>query len=629
MADVVRKITLTDYNNGSGPAYNVEYSTDCITYSQSLDCTNLFLPTVGSFGFCTVDDNTTCVRLTSLNATCTNSVIEDLRPTTTSTTLSPTTSTTLAPTTSTTLAPTTTVAPTTTTLSPTTTTTLSPTTTTTQAPNTCPYSIGDLAEGGVIAYILQSGDPGYDVNQQKGLVATLADISTGAAWGCQGTLIAGADGSAIGTGNQNTIDIMAGCATAGIAARLCGDLVQGGYSDWYLPSRDELNKLYINRVAIGGFTTNDYWSSTEASSTGAGTQQFSSGTQVNQTKSTTLYVRAVRSFQCPATPTTTTTLAPTTTTTLSPTTTTTLSPTTTVAPTTTTTLSPTTTLAPTTTTTLPPKNWLATYCPGQALSGSVELRDLSGTLTAGSVVKFNAGGEPYCATLVSEKSPFIFFTITQSGFANCDVCTGITTTTTAAPTTTTTTAAPTTTTTTGVQFYYLARLCGSTTGQVAVTSNVELSINQSVKFGFSTDCYFIFDTRPPGAGNTPTQIFADCDTCNNVTTTTSTTLAPTTTTTTTTQAPTTTTTTQAPTTTTTLVGICRNIWVNDNVDSSRYGLRYTLPGTGQTDVIFDNLSGVPFFIGGNAGVVYSVCSTTVPYYIIQEQDCLRLVLLYP
>ena len=243
------------------------------------------------------------------------------------------------------------------------------------------------------------------------------------------------------------------------------------------------------------------------------------------------------------------------------------------------------------------------------MSGSVELRDLSGTLTAGSVVKFIAGGDTYCATLVSEKSPFIFFTITQSGFENCDVCTGITTTTTAAPTTT---QAPTTTTTTGVQFYYLARLCGSLTGQVNVTSNVELSINQSVKFGFSTDCYFIFDTRPPGAGNTPTQIFADCDTCNNVTTTTSTTLAPTTTTTTTTQAPTTTTTTQAPTTTTTLVGICRNIWVNDNVDSSRYGLRYTLPSTGQTDVIFDNLSGVPFFIGGNAGVVYSVCSTTVP-----------------
>ena len=73
----------------------------------------------------------------------------------------------------------------------------------------------------------------------------------------------GAGGTAIGTGNQNTIDIMAGCATAGIAARLCGDLVQGGYSDWYLPSRDELSKLCLNRIAIGGFTQDWYWSSTK------------------------------------------------------------------------------------------------------------------------------------------------------------------------------------------------------------------------------------------------------------------------------------------------------------------------------------------------------------------------------
>jgi hypothetical protein len=85
MANEIKKITLTDYNGGSGPAYNVEYSTDCITYSQSFDCTNLFLPSAGSFGFCTVDEDTTCIRLTSLNTFCTNSVIEDLTPTTTTT----------------------------------------------------------------------------------------------------------------------------------------------------------------------------------------------------------------------------------------------------------------------------------------------------------------------------------------------------------------------------------------------------------------------------------------------------------------------------------------------------------------------------------------------------------------
>jgi hypothetical protein len=134
MATEIRKITLTEYNNLSGPAYNVEYSTDCITYSQSLDCTNLFLPAVGSFGFCTVDEDTTCIRLTSINSPCTNSVVEDLTPTTTTTTSTTTsTTTTAAPTTTSTTSTTTTTTSTTTTLAPTTTTS---TTTTTAAPTT-------------------------------------------------------------------------------------------------------------------------------------------------------------------------------------------------------------------------------------------------------------------------------------------------------------------------------------------------------------------------------------------------------------------------------------------------------------------------------------------------------------
>jgi hypothetical protein len=159
-----------------------------------------------------------------------------------------------------------------------------------------PVTIGQAALGGKIAYILQSGDFGYDPNVQHGLVATTADISTGVDWGCYGTTISGADGTAIGTGNQNTIDIMNGCATAGIPARLCGDLVQGGYSDWYLPSKDELKKLYLNRVAIGSFS-GIYWSSSEDSSIGAWAEDFTSGPfQGNYTKAFEGRVRAVRAF---------------------------------------------------------------------------------------------------------------------------------------------------------------------------------------------------------------------------------------------------------------------------------------------------------------------------------------------
>ena len=88
---------------------------------------------------------------------------------------------------------------------------------------------------------------------------------------------------------------MTDCSTAGIAARLCGDLVLNGYSDWYLPSKDELNQLLTNQTAIGDVTHHFYWSSSEYSTALAWWSSFDFNIGP-QWKSFIGYVRAVRSF---------------------------------------------------------------------------------------------------------------------------------------------------------------------------------------------------------------------------------------------------------------------------------------------------------------------------------------------
>jgi hypothetical protein len=89
------------------------------------------------------------------------------------------------------------------------------------------FYIGLSYAGGIIFY--------FDGTGQHRLISATTDQSSGAQWGCYGATIGGTS-NAIGTGQANTTAIVNGCATAGIAARICNDLVLNGFSDWFLPS---------------------------------------------------------------------------------------------------------------------------------------------------------------------------------------------------------------------------------------------------------------------------------------------------------------------------------------------------------------------------------------------------------
>ena len=120
----------------------------------------------------------------------------------------------------------------------------------TATPNT--LYIGQIYAGGIIFYIDSTG--------QHGLVCDTVNLGNFQR-GCYETNIQ--TSTDIGTGASNTAAIIANCNEIDIAARICDDLIFNGYSDWFLPSRDELSLMWANLKMqdLGNFTLNNYWSS--------------------------------------------------------------------------------------------------------------------------------------------------------------------------------------------------------------------------------------------------------------------------------------------------------------------------------------------------------------------------------
>ncbi|KAA6335336.1 hypothetical protein EZS27_016426 [termite gut metagenome] len=115
-------------------------------------------------------------------------------------------------------------------------------------------SIGESYEGGVVFYIA--------ADKQSGLVAAPNDQSEAIAWSSKRKVIP--TNNEIGTGQENTTTIIKAKASDNdeYAAKLCNDLVLGGYDDWYLPSIEELIELYKQKDKLGGFDASaTYWSS--------------------------------------------------------------------------------------------------------------------------------------------------------------------------------------------------------------------------------------------------------------------------------------------------------------------------------------------------------------------------------
>ena len=120
------------------------------------------------------------------------------------------------------------------------------------------YVIGGTGPGGGI--IFHVTDDGL-----HGLEAAPVDQSTGIEWYNGAYIETNASKSGINGGSFNTERIISAQGYGNYAALIAANYNGGGYGDWYLPSKDELNLMYQNLYlqGLGGFAADGYWSSTE------------------------------------------------------------------------------------------------------------------------------------------------------------------------------------------------------------------------------------------------------------------------------------------------------------------------------------------------------------------------------
>ena len=165
------------------------------------------------------------------------------------------------------------------------------------------------------------------------IVGPVASAQSTLQWKNANTATSGAD--SVIDGPQNTADMVAdGNSTVYPAAHFCNDLVIGGFSDWYMPAKNELEicyynlkptttsnssaginpnavparasnytagdppqtsaSLFITSTGAEAFSAVSYWTSTEVNTPASQYQVFLNGNQSNVSKITSYSVRAIR-----------------------------------------------------------------------------------------------------------------------------------------------------------------------------------------------------------------------------------------------------------------------------------------------------------------------------------------------
>lgn len=123
------------------------------------------------------------------------------------------------------------------------------------------------------------------------LFASTVQYEESLQWKITNTSTTGTTSVTDGLANTNAMN-----NTTHPAAYYCATTMDGvgGFNDWYLPSKNELNFIYLNRHFLDKFIAYYYWSSTDNTSLNSWGQEFYNGGQSGNSKTSSMLVRPVR-----------------------------------------------------------------------------------------------------------------------------------------------------------------------------------------------------------------------------------------------------------------------------------------------------------------------------------------------